>query len=136
MLNGAKYAASCLWWWFTEDEIKAKLLQGSPVKYTTRDVNALLGKHDEHAEPVAEEPMEYIPPPPRAEVVVSEPVKSGNDHLPAKQKGKKKAGSDHHDGKKAPHNGASKVIHEAVHDGRLPKASYRSEENSPRILAK
>lgn len=33
LYKGAGYALVSLWWYLTEDEIKAKLLKGSPIKY-------------------------------------------------------------------------------------------------------
>ena len=38
-LAGGKYAVHALWWWATEDEIKLRLLQGSPVKYRLKDLD-------------------------------------------------------------------------------------------------
>lgn len=149
LLTGARYAALCLWWWLTEDEIKAKLLQGSPVKYTTKDVAALNGG-DRPAEP-ATDTAEHVHPPPRPPVVVTAPVKSGADHMPEKKEQSKKKGGQnggHASDISNTTNGTDSSTsisknghkhrkpHPAIADGvSLPSPRYHSEENSPRVLA-
>jgi len=38
-IAGSKCAFLCVWWWLSEDEIKMKLLQASPVKYRLKDLD-------------------------------------------------------------------------------------------------
>lgn len=40
--SGVSYALTSLWWWLTEDEIKLKLLQGSPIRFKLRGMEPLV----------------------------------------------------------------------------------------------
>jgi hypothetical protein len=77
ILAGARLAALSLWWWVTEDEIKARLLQGSPVKYRTKDLEALLADAGLRLAPSVEPP----PRPAGASVELGPVVRHANDHL-------------------------------------------------------
>jgi hypothetical protein len=80
VLDGVKYAGLSIWWWATDDEIKIKLLQGSPVKYKLKDLDTLLQNHHHSTN-------HNIPAPQHnnggngVSVKLGAPVNSSNDHL-------------------------------------------------------
>lgn len=56
ILAGGKYALLCLWWWASEDEIKMRLLQASPVKYREPKELDFRGIAANYAPPVSDIP--------------------------------------------------------------------------------
>ncbi len=83
VVNGVKYAGLSIWWSLTDDEIKLKLLQGSPVKYKLKDLESLVQNHHNVGMALQYHHGQYnngngVAGP---EVSLGAPVNSSNDHL-------------------------------------------------------
>jgi hypothetical protein len=144
VVNGVKYAGLSIWWnWATDDEIKIKLLEGSPIKYKLRDLEYLLHT-DTHTTGGLPKPGQYNNGngvSPDAEVSLGAPVVNSNDHLAAQnQKERRRQSEDFSnsvDGslQSKPASKSSKSSHTKKKKKPLPSTPQQHEENSPRVLA-
>jgi len=152
VVNGVKYAGLSMWWAATDDEIKIKLMEGSPVKYKLRDLESLV-QTDTHTNitgglPKAGQTNNGNGVFPNAEVSLGAPVINSNDHLAAQNQEERRRRSEDFsnsvDGSlenKAvfkPSKNSSKTISASSHQKKkkaLPSTPQQHEENSPRVLA-
>ncbi|KAG7675236.1 hypothetical protein Ndes2526B_g08102 [Nannochloris sp. 'desiccata'] len=153
LVNGVKYAGLSIWWWATDDEIKIKLLQGSPVKYKLRDLESLLHTHTPSMGglPTQGQYNNGNGVPPDAEVSLGAPVINSNDHLAAQNQEERRRQSEDFSNSvdesivnKAASNSLkssnSKTTSASRHHNKnkkkgVPSTPQQQEEYSPRVLA-